>query len=72
MVNIYSNTITRAHKPLNSNIKVKENIKNNYVVVIVQSPSCVRLSATPWTAAGQASLSFTIPGVCSNSCPLSQ
>ena len=26
----------------------------------VQSPSCVRLFATPWTAAGQASLSLTI------------
>ena len=26
----------------------------------------------PWTAAHQASLSFTISGVCSNSCPLSQ
>ena len=27
---------------------------------------------TPWTAACQASLSYTTPGVCSNSCPLSQ
>ena len=26
MVNIYSNTVTRVHKPLNSNIKVKEKI----------------------------------------------
>ena len=37
----------------------------------------VRLFVTPWTAASQISLSFTIlelsflPGVCSNSCPLS-
>ena len=31
------------------------------VVVVVQSLSCVQLSATPWTAAHQASLSFTIP-----------
>ena len=30
------------------------------VVVIVLSPSCVRLFVTPWTAAHQASLSFTI------------
>ena len=30
------------------------------VVVLVQSLSCVRLFATPWTAACQASLSFTI------------
>ena len=28
--------------------------------VVVQSLSCVRLFATPWTAARQASLSFTI------------
>ena len=28
-------------------------------------------SATPWPAAHQASLSFTSPGACSNSCPLS-
>ena len=30
------------------------------VVVVVQSLSCVQLFATPWTAARQASLSFTI------------
>ena len=30
------------------------------VVVVVQSLSCVRLFATPWTAAQQTSLSFTI------------
>ena len=29
-------------------------------VVVVQSLSCVRLFATPWTAAHQASQSFTI------------
>ena len=29
-------------------------------VVVVQSPSCVQLFATPWTAAHQFSLSFTI------------
>ena len=29
-------------------------------IVVVQSLSCVRLFATPWTAAHQASLSFTI------------
>ena len=28
--------------------------------VVVQSPSCGRLFATPWTAACQASLSFTV------------
>ena len=38
----------------------------------VQSLSDVRLFATPWTAACQASLSITISRACSNSCPLSQ
>ena len=38
----------------------------------VQSLSCVRLFATPWTAAPQAFLSITIPGAYSNSCPSSQ
>ena len=31
-----------------------------YFVVVVQSPSCVSLFATPWTAACQASLPLTI------------
>ena len=39
---------------------------------VVQSLSHVQLLATSWTAARQASLSFTIPRFCSNSCPLSQ
>ena len=39
-------------------------------VVVVQSLSCVWLFATSWTAACQASLSFTISR--SNSCQLSQ
>ena len=41
-------------------------------IVVVQSLSCVRLFVTPWTAAHQASLSFSISQSCSNSCPLSQ
>ena len=41
-------------------------------ILIVQSPNCVQLFVTPWTAAFQASLSFTIPRACSNSCPVSQ
>ena len=41
-------------------------------VVVVQSLSPARLFATPWTAARQASLSFTISRVRSNSRPLSQ
>ena len=43
-----------------------------WVVIVVQSLSRVRLFVTPWTVALQASLSFTIPGACSNSCPLSR
>ena len=38
----------------------------------VQLLSHVWLFATPWTAAGQASLSITTPRVYPNSCPLSQ
>ena len=37
-----------------------------YGVSSVQSLSHAQLSATPWTAACQASLSITIPGACSN------
>ena len=40
--------------------------------VVVQLLSRVRLFVTPWTAPHQASLSFTSPGACSNSCPSSQ
>ena len=42
------------------------------VTVSVQLLSHVWLFATPWTAARQASLSITNPGVYSNSCPWSQ
>ena len=38
---------------------------------VFQLLSCVQLFLTPWTAAHQASLSFTVSRVCSNSCPLS-
>ena len=38
----------------------------------VQSLNRVQLFATPWTAARQASLSITNPGVYPNSCPLNQ
>ena len=39
-------------------------------VAVAQSLSHVRLFVTPWTAACQASLLFTISQVCSNSCSL--
>ena len=42
------------------------------IAVVVQSLSCIRLFATPWTAACQASLSFTISQSVLNSCALSQ
>ena len=38
---------------------IKTNL--NVIVAVVQPLSCVHLFATPWTAEGQASLSFTIP-----------
>ena len=45
---------------------------NAYVVALAHLLSCVWLFAAPQTAARQASLSFTIFQVCSNSCPLSR
>ena len=61
---------------------VREPIKNVTAIVdiscfcqdavVVQSFSHVRLFATPWTAARQASLSITNSRVYSNSCPSSQ
>ena len=42
------------------------------LVFVVQSLSCVWPFATPWTAASQASLSFTVSWHLQNSCPLSQ
>ena len=44
---------------------------NNIVSISVQSLSHVWIFVTAWTATCQASLSFTFPRVCSNSCPLS-
>ena len=44
----------------------------SHYVVAVQSLSRPRLFATPWTAALQATLSFTTSRICSNSCLLSQ
>ena len=48
-------------------------IKHRYYqfVVAVKSLSCVQHFVTPWTVACQASLSFSISWVCSNSCLLS-
>ena len=49
----------------------RERALSKWFVAVVQSLSCVWLFVTPWTAAHQASLSFTISWSCSNSCPLS-
>ena len=43
-----------------------------FIIAVVQSLTLVWVFTTPWTAAHQVSLSFISPGVCSNSCPLSQ
>ena len=40
--------------------------------VVVQSLNHIRIFATPWTAAHQASLPSLSPGVCSDLCPLSR
>jgi len=51
------NRISFATSNILGDIKI---ITQNYMVAVVQSLSCVRLFATPWTAACQASLSITI------------
>ena len=45
--------------------------EDNSISVVVQSLSHVQILVIPWIAAYQASQSFTTPGVCSNSHPLS-
>ena len=62
---------TESSKPLITWLILQANSPHPFVVVF-QSFSHVRLFATPWTTALQASLSFTISQSCSNSCPLSQ
>ena len=53
-------------------LKWEISYKVQYQLSSVQSRSCVRLFVIPWTAAHQASLSFTISQSLLNSCPLSQ
>ena len=45
---------------------------HSFIYMLFSSLSCVWFFVTTWTAACQASLFFTAPGVCSNSCPLSR
>ena len=47
-------------------------LKRNLHVAVVESLSSLWFFVTPWTAAHQVSLYFTISRVCSNLCPLSQ
>ena len=56
----YRNKIISTLQPL----KLLQDSKGQHVVFVVQSLSCVRLFATPWTA--------NSPRVCSNSCPLNR
>ena len=66
---IYSNEVTHSHFwSLHSLYHTIYSI----LFVVVHLLSCVQLFATPWNEARQASLSFTIFSVCSNSCLLSQ
>ena len=48
-------------------LKPGHSISHLHFIIVVQSLSRVQLFGTPWTAACQASLSFTVSGVCSNS-----
>ena len=41
-------------------VPVMRTLKVDSLVVVLQSLSCIQLFATPWTAAHQAPLSFTI------------
>ena len=50
---------------------MKISLRSTVLIVVVQLLSHVWLSVTPWTPAHQASLSFTMSGACSNSCPWS-
>jgi len=45
---------------LENSLVVPKNSRRVTIFVVVQPLSPVRLLVTPWTAAGQASLSFTI------------
>ena len=47
-------------------------MKSSHPIVVVQLLSHVRFFAAPWTAAHQASPSFTISQICSDFCPFSQ
>ena len=53
-------------------VNLEELEVDTQTLVVQFSRSVVSDSATPWTAARQASLSITSPGVYPNSCPLSQ
>ena len=53
-------------------MKVKEESEKAGLKLNIQKTKIMSNSATPWTAAHQASLPSPIPGACSNSCPSSR
>ena len=55
-----------------SNSLFTKTVEQKFVVVVVQSLSRVWPFVTPWTAACRLPCASLSPGVCSNSCPLSQ
>ena len=57
--------------PLSYEESLKKGRLLRALLLLFFSHSVVSDSATPWTTARQASLSFTIPRVCSDLCPLS-
>ena len=60
----------------NTNVESLHCIPEAHIILyandVVQSPSCVLLFATPWTAAHQAPHPSPSPRVCPSSCPLHQ
>ena len=58
--------------PATSHMKITQTGLELSFFFIVHSLSHVWLLVTPWAATYQASLSFKSPGVCSNSCALSE
>ena len=68
---LYKVSAAQRQECLRSGIAVNNEIQYFSQFSSVQSLSRVRLFATPWTAARQASLVSPTPGPYSNSCPLS-
>ena len=63
---------TLSLSPLRAYFRYEDNILNDYTMRVVQALSHVGLFVTPWTAARQTSLSFTISWSLVKSCLLGQ